>query len=278
MTHPVEHYPATVRYLPGRAAVTLTIAGTAIGWLAALGGLVGTIGILPDLGWPDAIFLVVLGGSSASALWTTRRAVAFRRVWRGAPIGRLEQRRHGDLSAITDSERRPLRPIGTPAAEVAARTDTLLGGLIAIPSVRIFLGVRLTGSTLPLASHAISAGRLLILVESVTWPPGWYRTDAIGRVYCDGQYIGQSIHPLVVAVRRARRLLPRSHHVSALVVVHRTADGGYALPSSSRELAWALGDDVIHYLRERIAHHPSTVSRHTIAALDSIAPQPVVTS
>src|SRR5262249_24878732 len=217
--------------------------------------------------WPDAIFLVVLGGASPSALWATRRAVAFRRVWRSAPIGRLEQRRHGDLSAITDSEQRPLRPIGTPAAEVAARTDTLLGGLVAIPSVRIFLGVRLTGSTLPLASHAISAGRLLILVESVTWPPGWYRTDAIGRVCCHESY---AVHPSAhraPAGPGARRSLPRSPRVSDWVVVPPTADGGYALPSSSRELAWALADDVIDHLHERIARHPSTVSRHTIAAL-----------
>jgi hypothetical protein len=277
MTPPSEYCGPTVRYLPGRGTVALTVAGSALAWLLALGALAGTVGDPPGSGWLDATFPVLLCGSLPAALWLTWRVRELSRISRKVPATLLEQRRYGDLSAITDTDRRPLRPIGTTAVDVATRTEALLGDLTAIPSVRIFRGVRPAGTNLPLTSHAISAGRLLILVESVAWPPGRYRTDASGKVRCDGQYIGQSVRPLVVAVRRTRRLLPRSHRVSALVVVHGTGHGTYVLPAPGTELTWSLADDAAGRLRDRIDRHALTVSRHTLAALTAAEPARVAT-
>ncbi|MEU8615648.1 hypothetical protein AB0C29_47475, partial [Actinoplanes sp. NPDC048791] len=53
--------------------------------------------------------------------------------------------RHGSLARIVDTERRPLRPIGTSAYEVARRTGELLTGLLRLPGVRLYQGVRLNG-------------------------------------------------------------------------------------------------------------------------------------
>ena len=63
--------------------------------------------------------------------------------------------------------------------------------------------------------------------------PGRYAATPAGLIHCDGVYIGQSVRPLIVAVRHWRQALPRGHRVSALVVVHPTAEG---------ELAIALAD------------------------------------
>src|SRR5262245_50342701 len=112
MSQPADLRPPAVRYLPGQATVTLAVAGGTLGWLVVLGGLVGTIGVLSDLRWPAPVFPAILGGSLPSALWVTRRALALRQISINTPSTLLEQRRHGDLSAITDTVRRPLRPIG----------------------------------------------------------------------------------------------------------------------------------------------------------------------
>src|SRR6516162_8910334 len=89
------------------------------------------------------------------------------------PATALPGRCHGSLDVITDSERRGLRPIGTTAREVAARTGALLNDLLALPGVRIFQGVRPDAAPdMPRIPHAVSAGRQLILIESVAWPPG----------------------------------------------------------------------------------------------------------
>ena len=76
---------------------------------------------------------------------------------------------YGSLDTVTDSERRGLRPIGMTAREVAARTGVLLR---ALPGALVFQGVRPAAEELPRIPHAISAGRRLILVESVAWPAG----------------------------------------------------------------------------------------------------------
>jgi hypothetical protein len=164
------------------------------------------------------------------------------------------RRWHGSLDTITDSERRGLRPIETTAREVAARTGALLGELPAGPGVRIFQGVRPTAAEdLPRIPHAISAGRQLVLVESVAWPPGRYHQEADGRIHCDGTYIGQSVLPLVNAVRYWRDALPRGHRVGALVVVYPTAEGDLALPATvAEELAWTRGCDALRTLRARL--------------------------
>jgi len=176
---------------------------------------------------------------------------------------------HGSLAAITDSERRGLRPIGTTAREVAARTGILLNELLALPGVRIFLGVRAAAAPdLPRIPHAISAGRQLILVESVAWPPGRYAARTAGRIHCDGTYIGQSVRPLVHAVRYWRETLPRGHRVSALVVVHPTTAGDLALPAPTpRDLAWSRSDEAVSVIGARLPRGQPAASTKAVAAL-----------
>src|ERR1700733_2785973 len=84
-----------------------------------------------------------------------------------APTAVLSRRCYGTLNAITDSERRALRSIGATAREVAARTGALLTGLLAMPDVRNFQGVRALAGDLPCIPHVVSAGHGIILVDSV---------------------------------------------------------------------------------------------------------------
>jgi hypothetical protein len=93
-------------------------------------------------------------------------------------------------------------------------------------------------------------------------------------VRCDGQYIGQSTAALVAAVQEVRRRLPRTHRVSALVVVHRTDTGRYALPPPTRHVSWALADESVRELGTRLARQPRAVSRHTVAMLAGAASRP----
>jgi hypothetical protein len=278
MSRSAERHTVVVRYFPGHGRVAAAVAAAAAAWLAASGALVATIVVRPDAAGSSLIFPVAFCGLSLAALWLTRKALALHRTVSDAPAALLEQRHYGRLPGVADGPHPPLRPIGTDALDVARSTDNLLAELIAIPSVRIFRGVRPAGTALPRVSHAVTAARLLILVESVAWPPGGYRTDADHRVRCDGRYIGQSVRPLATAVRRVRRLLPRSHRVSALIVVHRTAEGSYALPVPTRDLAWVLADDLTRYLGELLAHRRSLVSRHTITALASVATEEAMKS
>jgi hypothetical protein len=114
----------------------------------------------------------------------------------------------------------------------------------------------------------IIAGRQVVLVESVAWPPGRYDAHATGRIYCDGTYIGQSVRPLMDAVRYWRATLPPGHWVSALVVVHSTAAGDLALPASTtRGLAWARADDAVHDIRARLSRVRQAISMKAVAAL-----------
>ncbi|HZN77208.1 MAG TPA: hypothetical protein VFC00_36745 [Micromonosporaceae bacterium] len=271
MRQPLESPTGAVRFAPGRLAVVLAVTGMTVAWLVALGGLVGLLGWLDHLGWPAPTPLVLLCGAAAPAVWATLKVVTFTRVRSQVPDPVLRQRWYGDLASVAADEDRSLRSVGVALTDVVARTDALLGRLIAIPSVRIFQGVRPRGATRPVAPHAVCAGRMLILVESVAWPPGRYRMDATGRVRCDGQYIGQSTRSLKTAIKDCRLLLPRNHQVSAFVVVHRTAHGSYTLPPETKELGWALADELPRELQARLARHPSTVSRHTIAALGPVA-------
>jgi hypothetical protein len=180
----------------------------------------------------------------------------------------LSRRCHGSLDAITDSERRGLRPIGTTAREVAARTGALLADLFALPWVRIFQGVRPSAADLPCIPHVISAGRTLVLVESVAWPPGHYAATAVGRIHCDGVYIGQSVRPLITAVGLLWEALPPGHRVSAVVVVHPTAGGELALPAPSRpDLGWTRAGDAIHEIKAHLPSGPQPVSVSAVAAL-----------
>jgi hypothetical protein len=172
---------------------------------------------------------------------------------------------HGSLDTVTDSERRGLRPVGMTAREVAVRTGALLR---ALPGILVFQGVRPAAGELPRIPHAISAGRRLILVESVAWPPGRYRQGADGRIHCDGMYIGQSVLPLVSAVRCWQATLPRGHRVSALVVVHPSEEGALVLPDAvTGEVAWTRARDTVRAVRSRLPRGRPVTSARAVAAL-----------
>ncbi len=181
------------------------------------------------------------------------------------------RRFYGSLDAITDSERRALRSIGMTAGEAAAKTGVLLADLLALPGVRIFQSVRPASAEVPRIPHAINSGCRVVLVESVAWPPGQYAVMPTGRIHCDEVYIGQSVRPLVSAVRHWRSTLPRGHRVSALVVVHPThpaPDGQVGLPSpQSGHLAWARADSAVRELRACLPRRQQPVSIRAVAEL-----------
>jgi hypothetical protein len=256
-----------VRYLPGGFAVGLAITAMIGAWLLVLGGLAGTVALLSRLGSAAVLPLALMCGSVLPAALATRRVLAFHRIRAKVPAPLLRQLRYGDLSEVTGDDGRPLRPVGMSVADVVVLTDAQLGPVTELPGTRIFQGVRLPGVSRPVASHAVSAGRLLVLIESVAWPPGEYRVDATGRVRCDDQYIGQTVRSLCNAVHAYRRVLPGRHQVCAFVVVHRLADGQYLLPPRTADLRWALADDFPAQLHAMLTPHLSAVSRHTIAAL-----------
>jgi hypothetical protein len=184
------------------------------------------------------------------------------------PATLLSRRFYGSLGAITDSERRALRSIGLTAQEVAARTGGLLAASLALPGVRIFQGVRPATADVPRIPHAINSGSRVILVESVAWPPGRYVVMPTGRIHCDDVYIGQSVRPLISAVRHWRSTLPRGHRVSAMVVVHPTSDGGLALPApQGRDLAWTRAATAVCDIRACLPPGRQRVSIRAVAAL-----------
>lgn len=173
----------------------------------------------------------------------------------------------GSLEKITDSERRALRSIGTSAYEVATITGGLLAELLVLPGLRIFQGVR-SSSGAPPVPHAINSGRVVIFVESVAWPPGRYAVMAGGRIHCDGLYIGQSIRPLITAIRWWRETLPDGHQVSAVVVVHPTGGGELALPQAAgRHLAWTRASSAVRDIRAHLPRRRQTTSLSAVAAL-----------
>jgi hypothetical protein len=263
-----ERYANATRYGSERAASTGAMTALAVGWLIALASLIAAASVFTEIGWSRTLRVAILGASVPFALALTRRVAASRRLQSMTPGSALEQRYFGNLNAITDSEKRPLRPIGSTAREVAARTGVLLTDLAADPSVRIFHGVRPADPSLPLVPHAISAGRRLVLVESVAWPPGRYETGSDGRILCDGAYIGQSVQALRTVARQWAGLLPRNHRVMAAVVVHRTAKGEITLPAGRpSDLTWVLADNAIAELRPCIAGGGRAVSRNAVVTL-----------
>ena len=188
-----------------------------------------------------------------------------------APVASLIARRSlGNLDEVTDSERRALRPIGTTAHEIAVLTAKLLSELLTFPSVRIFHGIRPAGADQPRIPHAISAGHQLILVDSVAWPPGAYTMALTGQIYCDGRYIGQSVLPMVTAVRHWRAILPADHHVTGLVIVHPTPDRTQApappAPTSA-DLFWSRAHEVVRELSSRLPSGRQPVSLPAMKAL-----------
>lgn len=268
MTRLAERYANATRYGSERAASTGAMTALAVGWLIALASLIAAASVFTEIGWSRTLRVAVLCASVLFALAMTRRVAASRRLHSITPGSALEQRYYGNLNAITDSEQRPLRPIGSTAREIAARTGILLTDLTSDPSVRIFHGVRPADPSLPLVPHAISAGRRLILVESVAWPPGRYEAGPDGRIHCDGTYIGQSTAALRTVARQWAGLLPRNHRVMAAVVVHRAAKGEITLPAGGpKDLTWVLADNAIAELRPCIAGGGRSVSRNAVATL-----------
>lgn len=181
---------------------------------------------------------------------------------------RMDLRYHGDLGSVRDSERRGLRPIGATVGEAAARTGAFLARFVAPQTVHIFQGVHPVGVAAPRIPHAISAGRHVVFIESVTWPSGRYVVDGAHRVYCDNIYTGQSVHRLIDAVHRWRHMLPPSHRVSALVVVHPLDDGPVVLPSTRQgEVGWTLPQHVTRDLCDLLPVGQQAVSQAALVAL-----------
>lgn len=159
---------------------------------------------------------------------------------------------YGNADGLTDSEQRPLRPIGYSVREIAARTGRLLVRLRSTPGVSLRAGVRIAPAAQPIGLAVITDGQVL-LVESVAWPGGIYSTTPDGRVHCDGIYIGQSVRPLIGAVRRLWRTLPGLHRVAAVVVVHPYGCGPAALPETTHPaLAWLRPANAAAYIGDRL--------------------------
>jgi hypothetical protein len=179
---------------------------------------------------------------------------------RGTSTARPASRFQGSLEEIIDSERRALRPIGTTARDVAERTGALLSDLLDCHDLWVFQGIRSATPGSPRIPHAISAGRQLILVESVAWPPGRYATSSTGQIYCDGTYIGQSAGPLLAALDHWQAVLSSGHQVNALVVVHPTVPGALALPASADGLSWSTACDAVRALMGLLPQGPQPTS------------------
>jgi hypothetical protein len=267
MVIPTQRPPA-IQAIPGPIAIAAAAFGAMAAWIIALYALQR---IIFEAGW-TALFVIPLCFFPLLAIWATRWLVSTWRTRAAIPPDLLERRYHGTLDAVTDSEQRPLRPIGMTAGEVAARTELLLDALVTIPSVRIFRGVRAGGVRAEVTTHAVAAGRSLILVESVAWPAGHYRVGGDGRVFCDDVYIGQTVAPLLAAARHWRRALPRWHRVSAMVVVHPVGGVDGVLPTSSRsDLVWTPAGAAVGEIRRRIRARAG-ISRPTLASLIAAAP------
>jgi hypothetical protein len=266
----VEATGAVVRYLPDRRALAVARAGAAGGWcLMGASYLAVAASTSSDgyPGWLGPAGLAVLGISAFPALRLTGRARQLARLDARAPRRLAERRFHGELPAAATAGSRSLRTVGADSDEIVARTDARLSALTVMPGVRIFRGVRGGNPARVVAMHAVSAGPVVVLVESVAWPPGHYQLDGTGRVRCDGVPTGQTVEELVASVAECRRLLPRDHQVSALVSVHRTGSDGYVLPLPERAVSWTFDDDLVATLTARLAWHSASVSRHVVAAL-----------
>jgi hypothetical protein len=257
-----------IRYGSERVGTVGALIIVAAVWLIPIVSVIGIFSVFADAGWSRAVWVAVLCASVPLALVLTRWVIASRRLRSIAPEPLLDQRYYGSLDVITDSERRLLRPIGCTAREAADRTGALLNYLRLDPSVRIFHGIRPADPNLPLIPHVISAGRQLILLESVAWPPGQYETGSNGHIRCDGTYIGQSVQALRDSARHWSELLPRNHKVAAMVVVHPAGPGHLTLPAQGpKGPVWVLASSAIQELQQRIGGQGDSVSRNAVAAL-----------
>jgi hypothetical protein len=256
---------AVPKFTTGRLSVVGMLTASILSWLLVVASSIKVIASVPDTDRLGLLGLATVCLSPQIAIWTTRHFLTSRRVWARLPPAVLEQRCHGSLATVVDSEHRPLRSIGTTARSVAESTGRLLRDLTATPSVRIFRGLISGDATAPV-TLAVSVGHTLVLLEPVAWPAGRYRTDGDGRIHCDGTFIGQSVAGLVQAVRHWRRRLPRSHRVSSLVIV-QPGDGEYLLPAPTADVAFALAESAVPEIWRRVSGGRQAVSAAMLAAL-----------
>ena len=273
MVSSAEHpRPEDIYRSLGRFRIVSALLGTVSVWMLALVALAGIVSVAPELGLARSVYGLTLCASPIVTMWPSRRLLAAWRMQPTVPHSVLRQRCHGNLDSIVDSEKRPLRPIGASAADVAHRTGALLAELTTVRGVRIFRGVCPPDTEMPPTAHAIVAGRAIILVESVAFPAGAYQVAADGRIWCDGVYIGQSVAPLSTAIKQWRTVLPSDHRIEALIVVHGTAGGGCELPDGSPPgMAWVRAADTIREIRGRIPRW-RPVSRRAMAVLMAATP------
>lgn len=169
-----------------------------------------------------------------------------------------------------DNPAPPLRSIGPNSRTVADRTHAQLAAPAADAGAVFFGAVRLSVAP-AMAAPAMVAGRLVVFVATVHWPPGCYAIGGDDRVYCDGVYTGQSVGPLRDALAQWRARLPWRHQVAAMVIVHPYGPGSYDLPSSDgAELEWAMADVALDRLRDRL-RHGGRPSRRAVRALAAAA-------
>ncbi|MFG1607738.1 hypothetical protein [Actinoplanes sp. NPDC049265] len=155
------------------------------------------------------------------------------------------------MDSEMDSERRPLRSIGTSASEIHARTGQLLAGLAGARGARLITAVPVGAGETPIP-YAFCAGRSIVLLDSVAWPAGTYAITPDGRVLCDGTYIGQSIRQLVGAVHRLRGAISGERRVEAVVVVHPCTPTAPTLPVTGPPgLSWVTPADLGAHLGAR---------------------------
>jgi hypothetical protein len=260
---------AIVPGLSGQLSIVCGTVASLAGWLLAVGGLVGLISVLPELGWRQVAYLTVLCLAPQAAIWVGRQVRLLRRARHSIPAFAVEQRLHGQLDLLAENDGRQLRPVGLAAGDIAWRTGSLLDKLISIPGVYVFHGVNGARSAPPMVAHVVAAGRTVVLVEAVAWPPGEYRVDASGRVSCNDRYIGQSVNALMDAVGYWRQTLPRSHRVSALVIAYASSGAPPCLPPSAGPmLSWVAADHALNALTERVPAR-RRISAHSMAALVS---------
>ena len=186
-------------------------------------------------------------------------------------------RAFGSLAPLADSERRGLRPIGASVREVADRTAILFDAVMRSKNVRLFRAVCADGPDAQPIPHVICAGRRVILVDSVTWPPGAYTVAESGHVHCDGQYIGQSVVPLRSAVGRWREVLPIGYLVTGLVVVHPNGEGGVGLYGDlPPDVGWSLAHDALHDVRQLLPPDSQRTSSAALAKLKKASGSPTL--
>lgn len=264
-TPTTDGHHGPVPFLPSRRDVVVAALLTIVVWTGTGLGLIVVISAVSS--WWHAFAAATVAALPLAGVWSARWLHHALRLRTAVSDEDLARRHHGRLDDLADQgEPRALRPIGTTVVDVATRTGRLLETLLDTPSVRIFRCVRAPGQPGTPVTHAVAAGRVVVLVESVAWPVGQYELDADGRVTNDGRWIGQSVQPLSATVQYWRGRLPRDHRVSAVVVVHSSANGEVVLPRTHDDIQLVEASRCLDEIRTRLPGRPS-VSRHAVAAL-----------